>query len=75
MADWTRLSEGDVRNILRKMIHRYAKPKVLQADIAKKLGVSTSFLSDVLHGRRAPTTRMLRAIGLERVVFYRRKHG
>lgn len=42
---------------------------------AKELGVSPQYLSDVLHRRRDPGPLILQAIGLERVVTYRRIRG
>lgn len=40
---------------------------------AKQNGVSASYVSDVLAGRREPGKLILDALGLERVVTYRRK--
>jgi len=39
---------------------------------AEELDVSPQYLSDVLHRRREPGPKILKAIGLERVVEYRR---
>ena len=44
-----------------------------QKDVAAKLGVSQQYLSDVLTGRRAPGKSILDALGLEKVISYRRK--
>ena len=44
-----------------------------QKHFARSLGVSDSFLSEVLRGRRPPTGPILDALGLVRVVTYRRK--
>lgn len=38
---------------------------------ARALGVSTTYLSDVMCGRRKPGPKILKALGLERVVIYR----
>lgn len=38
---------------------------------ARALGVSTTYLSDVMCGRRKPGPKILKALGLERVVVYR----
>lgn len=43
-----------------------------QKDLAEKLGVSTAYLSDVLQGKREPAGKMLEALGIERVVTYRK---
>jgi transcriptional regulator with XRE-family HTH domain len=42
-------------------------------EAAADLGVSSQYLSDVLHGRREPGPKILNALGLERVVTYRKK--
>lgn len=44
-----------------------------QMAFAKKARVSTSFVNDVLHGRRNVTAPILKAIGYERVTIYRKK--
>lgn len=38
---------------------------------ARKAGVSATYVSDVLAGKRAPGGRLLIALGIERVVTYR----
>ena len=42
-----------------------------QLTLATAIGVSASFLCDVMHGRREPTGKVLEYLGLERVVVYR----
>lgn len=42
-----------------------------QRALAKELGVGEPYLSDVIHGRRDPGPKILKALGLERVVSYR----
>ena len=44
-----------------------------QVDVAKQLGISPQYLSDVLNNRRQPGTAVLDGLGLERVLTYRRK--
>lgn len=44
-----------------------------QAQWAKKHGVSQTYVSDVINGRREPGKAILEALGLERVVTYRVK--
>lgn len=44
-----------------------------QKQLAAEFGVSTPYLHDVLHGRRLPADAVLDALGLERVVTYRKK--
>lgn len=43
-----------------------------QTAMAKAARVSTSFISDVMKGKRAPTGSLLKLIGYERVVIYRK---
>ena len=44
-----------------------------QAELARRLGVTPSCLSDVLSGRREPGDKILSACGLTRVVTYEKK--
>ncbi len=39
---------------------------------AAQIGIHQSYLSDVLHGRRDPGKSILKALGYERVVLYRK---
>ena len=43
-----------------------------QSALAKELGVSPAYLSDILRGKRDPGPQVLGALGLERVVTYER---
>jgi transcriptional regulator with XRE-family HTH domain len=43
-----------------------------QLALAKQLGISTSYLSDVLNGRQEPSKALLVPLGFERVTFYRK---
>lgn len=43
-----------------------------QSAWAKANGVSDAYVSDVLRGRRDPGEAMTRALGFERVIYYRR---
>lgn len=47
-----------------------ATPNGKQKELAKMIGISESFLSDVLAGRREPTGKILEFFGYERVVTY-----
>lgn len=44
-----------------------------QKDIARKAGLSTAFVNDVLNARREPSGKLLDWMGLERIVLYRVK--
>jgi antitoxin component HigA of HigAB toxin-antitoxin module len=54
------------------VLHEYVERFDTHGAAAKKLGISTSYLSDLLHGRRTFTTPMLNKLGLQRVVVERR---
>jgi plasmid maintenance system antidote protein VapI len=41
-----------------------------QRDAAAKLGITPQRLSDLLSGRRTPTERVLKVLGLQRVMLY-----
>lgn len=41
-----------------------------QQEFANQIGVSLSYLNDVLHGRREPGEKILSAIGVRKVVSY-----
>ena len=43
-----------------------------QADLACRLGVSPSLISDVLRGARPPTRQLLKALGLRARIVYER---
>lgn len=44
-----------------------------QTAFAKKHDVSLSYLNDMLRGRKAPSTKVLDALGYEAVTLYRKK--
>lgn len=70
------LTAEQVRDMLHAMVRELGNPRNGhggQKPLAEHLGVSESFLSDVLNGRREPTEAILQPLGLERVVTYRRK--
>lgn len=56
---------------VRKHLASQAKPT--QSAWAKKHGVAAAYVSDVINGRREPGKAILDALGLERIVTYRRK--
>ena len=63
------LSAAEVRTI----IARRCEYPATQKNAARELGVSLSYLNQVLHGRREPAGKLLEAIGLERVAGYVRR--
>lgn len=63
------MTEADVLRVLARECRRCGT----QAEWAKAQGISPTYVSDVLKGRRAPGDSILAALGFERVVTYRRK--
>jgi transcriptional regulator with XRE-family HTH domain len=62
------MTEHDVVALLRR---RCEAPES-QASFARAAGVSQQYVNDVLKRDKAPGEAILRALGLERVVTYRR---
>jgi transcriptional regulator with XRE-family HTH domain len=56
-------------------IRKAADEAGTQKALAARLGVSDSYLADVLNGRKDPGEAILEPLGLERVVTYRRKRN
>lgn len=63
------MTEAKVRGILALEI---AKAGTALA-FANKHGIAPSYVSETLRGRKEPAKKVLDALGLERVVSYRRK--
>lgn len=57
----------EVCTLLQKSADAHGQAKLY----AKHIGVSPQYLNDVLRGRREPGKKILRALGLEKVVLYR----
>lgn len=62
------LTEADVRRILHMAIE-----KQTQASLADHIGVSRSFLNEVVRGSRPPTGKIIDFLNLERHVIYTKK--
>jgi hypothetical protein len=60
------MTRDDVIAKLKKMTSTRGSKSGLAVD----LGISPQFLGDVLAGRREPGTKLLSAMGLEKVIFY-----
>lgn len=56
---------------LRKQLPRYGS----QNAMARAMGISGAYLSDLLNGKREPGEKVLNALGLERVVRYEKREG
>ena len=55
-----------------KILQRRIAKSTLRA-VAGELGISPAYLSDAMRGNREPGPKILDALGLERVVMYRKK--
>lgn len=60
-------SEETVRADLRERCRKSS-----QKEVAKKLGLSSQFINDVLHWRRAITTDLIHKMGYIRIVQYQK---
>ena len=56
---------------VQRLLKERARAIGSQKRLALQLGVSQQYLSDVIHGRRMPNAKILRAMGLELVPCYR----
>jgi transcriptional regulator with XRE-family HTH domain len=52
------------------MLRKRIDEATTQAAVAAELGVSEGYLSDVLRGHKEPARKLLKAMGLRRVVTY-----
>jgi hypothetical protein len=57
----------EIVGVLRKLME---DKKYSQADLANRIGISPSFLSDILARRRDPGKKLLMYLGLERRIVY-----
>lgn len=64
------LTPTQLRSLIRAKITVLCNRR--QKVLANAIGVSESFLSDVLRGHREPTGKILEYLGYERVVSYRK---
>ncbi len=62
-------------NAVRDRLEQACKAAGSQQAFAVRAGVSQQFVCQVLSGARAPSARILAALGLERVVVIRRKRN
>ena len=62
----TLYTSDEVRQLLWNLEAKYGSQRAL----AEHLGVSAQFLSHALHGRRAPSGALLRALGLKKTPRY-----
>ena len=61
-----RLTEQDVLDMLNQLVRDHRT----QTAVAKHLGVSAVYISDILRGRRAPGGKLLKKLGIKRVAYY-----
>ncbi len=62
---WT-MTKAELIEHLRQLVEEAGS----QRNLAKRLGVSAPFIGDVLLGKREPAAKMLKALGLRRVVTF-----
>ena len=60
------ITEADVVAIFRRLVEREGG----QNAAARRLGISASYMSDILNGRRAPSAHLLNVFGIERRTVY-----
>jgi predicted transcriptional regulator len=61
-----KMTADEVRDMLRERINLGSSQK----ELAKKFGISASYLNDILTGARQPGVSVLDALGLRRVTDY-----
>lgn len=62
MQHWTGFDRSDVV----AMIRAHVEKEGTQLAVARQIGISASWLSDILTGSRAPAGKVLEFLGLER---------
>lgn len=67
-----KVNESMTKSELLQHLRRLIDEAGTQKDLAVKLGVSPTYLGDVLLGRKEPGKKLLDALGFERVVIYRK---
>lgn len=55
---------------IREMLLRQCKEVGSQGAWGKRHGLSQIYVSDVIHGRRAPGEKILAALGLRKIILY-----
>lgn len=65
------MNEVDPQVELASFLERYPT----QNDAAKALGIAAPYLSDLLHGHRGFSDRILKRLGLKRIVVAEKKNG
>ena len=65
------MSKEEAVSLLRKRVVQ----RGAQAALAKELGVSQAYISDVLAGHRNPGPTILKSLGLTKVVRYEKEKG
>jgi transcriptional regulator with XRE-family HTH domain len=59
-------------DVLKELAKRLKAADGHQTKVAQDLGVSKTYLNDVVNGRRDPGTKLLNALGFTKEVSYRR---
>lgn len=55
-----------------KMANEFIEVTGNQKQVADMVGISPSYLSDILKGKRSPSDKLLRVLGLHEVTLYRK---
>jgi len=62
------MTKLELLNHLKKLVEEAGTQK----ELASRLGVSLAYLNDVMLGRKEPGKKLLAALGVERVVIYKK---
>lgn len=60
-------------NSVRALLWRHVEREGGQRALARKIGVSPTFLNDILREKREPAGKVVSFLGLERVVSYKER--
>lgn len=60
------MTEEDFIRLLKRQIDVFPTAK----DFAKTYGLSEPYVNDLVHGRRSPGKKALKALGLKKVVYF-----
>lgn len=67
----TNMNETELLGLMQRRIRKSGS----QAAWARENGLSVPYVNDVLNCRRGPGASILRALGVEKVVIYRKSEG
>lgn len=73
MRLWILAADRVTEEQIIKMLRAYCATQGSQVAAAARLGVSVQHVNDILHGHRKPGPKILKALGLKKVVSYVRQ--